>query len=128
LVRNPVGVNQRVKSLQVLILVFYASDKIIEEKYPELLYLNPVVIAHSDDYQTLFNSRGICFGVQLEIARLISSERIQWEQISIPAVKDLEGENRAAAPLVEERLLFREMSATYKENFADELTAKVRLV
>ena len=61
----------------------------------------------------------------MEIARLISSDRMGWQQIQVPLIKLLEGDNRTTAPLVEEVLLSREMSSTYKKNFADEITAKV---
>jgi hypothetical protein len=98
----------------------------ISGSYPNLAEHNPVIIAHSDKYQELFNNKNVCVGVQMEIARLVSSEKIkEWAKISIRDVVDrLCGDNRTSAPLVEEIFCPREMT-TYKARFGEEISARV---
>lgn len=87
-----------------------------------------MVIAHSERHQELFKRKLTCFGVQMEVARLVSSERTTWDGISISSLCELTGDNRTSAPLVEDTLLGREMALEYKEKFAEEISAKVVLI
>jgi hypothetical protein len=84
-----------------------------------------VIIAHSDLHQALFDKRNVSIGVQMEIARLVSSEKIKWDDITIKSIVDhLCNDNRTSAPLVEEVLCQREMTM-YRTYFEEEISSKV---
>lgn len=90
-----------------------------------------VIIAHSDHHQKFFNKHKISWGVQWEIARLVSSRKLEYGEILMDDLKKLCGPSTVAAPLVEK--LFRKQKGniryrrTYEEAFERELSTRVRL-
>ncbi|KAL4070840.1 RNA dependent RNA polymerase-domain-containing protein [Scleroderma citrinum] len=70
------------------------------------------VIAHHPHLQKCFDAREIRFGVQWQIARLVTLGHIAYKEIPIPTLDKLTGPNQSAAPLVDE--LF--CKSTHKTN------------
>lgn len=64
-----------------------------------------VEIAHSLQYQRCFESRQLSWGVQWEIARLVTDELFKWEDIPLEMLDELKGNNEEAGPKVQGLLL-----------------------
>ncbi|KDQ15608.1 hypothetical protein BOTBODRAFT_157888 [Botryobasidium botryosum FD-172 SS1] len=64
-----------------------------------------VEIAHSRQYQRCFDARKLSWGVQWEIARLVSHGLFAWDDIRLDLLDDLKGTNANAAPKVVKQLL-----------------------
>ena len=91
---------------------------------------SPIVITHSDHHQKLFDKYKLAWGVQWEIARLVSSQKLQYDQILIDDLRKLEGPNAVAAPLVEQLLLPQKRDMRYRRRYEEayerELNTRVR--
>ncbi|KZS95473.1 hypothetical protein SISNIDRAFT_452100 [Sistotremastrum niveocremeum HHB9708] len=59
------------------------------------------IIAHEDSYQSFMDSNKVPFGVQFEIGRLVSCEKLDWHDIDFGALKKLKGNNEDMAPKVD---------------------------
>ncbi|KAI6047736.1 RNA dependent RNA polymerase-domain-containing protein [Pisolithus marmoratus] len=59
------------------------------------------VIAHHGRLQKYFDTKGIRYGVQWQIARLVTIGHITYEDVAIPELDKLKGPNQFAAPLVD---------------------------
>lgn len=59
------------------------------------------IIAHHGHLQKYFDTKGIRYGVQWQIARLVTIGHITYEDIAIPELDKLRGPNQFAAPLVD---------------------------
>jgi RNA-dependent RNA polymerase len=96
-------------------------------RLPPSLY-EPVVVAYSKSVQNWIDSRCLPWGVQWEIARLVSSGKLNYSQIRMSTLDELQklGSNSKAAPLVEQMLLQKEGNVQRKDNqlFAKEHNAK----
>lgn len=66
---------------------------------------SPFVIAHHLHLQKCFDKREIRFGVQWQIARLVTLGHITYDDVPVPALDTLKGPNQSTAPLVDK--LFR---------------------
>ncbi|KAJ3799108.1 RNA dependent RNA polymerase-domain-containing protein [Lentinula aff. detonsa] len=89
----------------------------------------PVLVAYSRSVQKWITARGLPWGVEWEIARLVSIGKIDYGNVEISALDKLkkEGTNAKAAPLVEKILLRKEQEASISEDFrlfANERRAK----
>ncbi|KAH8114962.1 RNA dependent RNA polymerase-domain-containing protein [Phellopilus nigrolimitatus] len=87
----------------------------------------PVFIAFDGSYQIFFDKRELSFGVQWEIARLVSAGRLKYGDIPVAVLDKLKGTNTNAAPQVV-RLLLPDAVAKESTQFAaavkEELQAK----
>ncbi|KAF8517651.1 RNA dependent RNA polymerase-domain-containing protein [Gautieria morchelliformis] len=88
-----------------------------------------ILIAHSDRHQPFFNKYQLSWGVQWEIARLVSSQKLRYDDIPLYVIKKLAGPNAVAAPRVE-RLLRPQKGEgryrqTYEEAFERELNTRL---
>ncbi|KDQ11268.1 hypothetical protein BOTBODRAFT_177510 [Botryobasidium botryosum FD-172 SS1] len=54
---------------------------------------NYYIIAHNKEYIPAIESRKLSWGVQWEIARLISSGKLTWDHVTLPALDHLTGKN-----------------------------------
>lgn len=61
--------------------------------------------AHHLHLQKCFDKREIRFGVQWQIARLVTLGHITYDDVPVPALDTLKGPNQSTAPLVDK--LFR---------------------
>ncbi|KIO08385.1 hypothetical protein M404DRAFT_997314 [Pisolithus tinctorius Marx 270] len=59
------------------------------------------VIAHHGRLQKYFDAKGIRYGVQWQIARLVTMGHMSYEDVAIPELDRLKGPNQLAAPLVD---------------------------
>ena len=88
------------------------------------------VIAHNDNHQQLFNKHKLPWGVQWEIARLVSSGKLKYGEIPVPELMKLRGPNAVAAPLVEKLLGQqkgdRRHREIYEKTFERELSTRVK--
>jgi len=57
--------------------------------------------AHHLHLQKCFDKREIRFGVQWQIARLVTLGHITYEDVLVPALDALKGPNQSTAPLVD---------------------------
>jgi hypothetical protein len=91
----------------------------------------PIIVAHSDRHQLFFNKHQLSWGVQWEIARLVSSQKLHYKDIPVHVIKELAGPNAVAAPLVEQLLHPQKGDGryrrTYEEAFEKELNIRVLL-
>ncbi|KAF9465114.1 RNA dependent RNA polymerase-domain-containing protein [Collybia nuda] len=58
----------------------------------------PYIIAHDPVAQTRIASAGVSYGVQFEMARLVSMKRLDYDYISSAILETLKGTNAQAAP------------------------------
>lgn len=91
-----------------------------------------IEVAHSDSHQRFFDKLNLAWGVLWEIARLVTSQRLQYGDIPLSVLGDLTGANAVAAPLVEQRLLPQNGDARYRrvygEAFAKEVNLRVQSI
>ncbi|KAK0206463.1 RNA dependent RNA polymerase-domain-containing protein [Desarmillaria ectypa] len=61
----------------------------------------PIIIAHNPRYQTCFQARNLQYGIQYEVARLVSTDVIEYSDILIDVLDHLKGKsNHEGVPLV----------------------------
>ncbi|KAF8581588.1 hypothetical protein K439DRAFT_1353522 [Ramaria rubella] len=106
-----------------------ANSSVVSDVFQHACFpKKPIVIAHSDIHQRFFEKHRLSWGVQWEIGRLISSEKLRYEEIQVTILKNLTGPSAVAAPLVEKLLGPQKGKAqycqTYEEAFARELSVK----
>ncbi|TFY59667.1 hypothetical protein EVG20_g7698 [Dentipellis fragilis] len=65
---------------------------------------SPYIIAHNVHAQACMDARGLAWGVQWELARLVSSERYKWSDLSPEALDRLKGTCKEVAPFIEDLL------------------------
>jgi len=66
---------------------------------------NAAIIAHSKEgHQVIFDKRRLATGVQWEIARLVTTEKIQYREINLEALSTLYGSSNLGAGKVENLL------------------------
>ncbi|KAF9268058.1 hypothetical protein L218DRAFT_892734 [Marasmius fiardii PR-910] len=73
-------------------------------KMPRIVDINaPYFIAHSPEWQGIFDEKKLPFGVQWEIARLVSTEKLAFDDLKLEKLECLQslGTNEKAAPMVE---------------------------
>lgn len=70
------------------------------------------IIAHNRDVQKQMDSLGLAYGVQYELARGVSREAWQWEDLTYDKLVRLQGSNAIAAPLVTKVVLGSDRSST----------------
>ncbi|CAA7271027.1 unnamed protein product [Cyclocybe aegerita] len=85
---------------------------------------SPVLIVHCPTVQRLFEKMKICRGVQYELARLVSSERLSYNDITPDKLKKLVGCNKISAPQVEEVFYSKSTAQPTNSAFAREIASK----
>lgn len=87
--------------------------------------------AHSSFHQNRFNSKNLAWGVQWEISRLISIQRMDYGDIVLEKLDELSGSNVDAAPKVARVLLLNNdlsEASQYDRAFEREIASRVSLL
>ncbi|KAJ3882906.1 RNA dependent RNA polymerase-domain-containing protein [Lentinula edodes] len=87
---------------------------------------DPVLVAYSRSFQQWIAARKLPWGVEWEIARLVSIGKIKYDTVQMSALDELkkQGTNAKAAPLVEKILLRKGEEVDTNHLFANEYRAK----
>ena len=86
--------------------------------------------ASDDGIEALFKKHKIAWGVQFEVARLISSGKITYTDVTEKRIIELAGTNEQVCPTVQSKFLPEEQAPAWQTEpqFAEERNARVRAI